>query len=202
DGFENHYLEWYGARPIEWTALAAGSTMQRAKRPIEALRFGVTRAGDLAIRIDPGRAAATDAFRDLIVELRAVPPTGDAIETRIALDAHGDCAGEAPAGVRAKARKICELLLPAESLGLAAGAAVILFLRLTLAGESVSFRGIELRRDGAPAPGPARAGSPLSPAGGELRHRLPGRGAPVVSPDRRALRAAPGRARGVPRLGV
>jgi alpha-amylase/alpha-mannosidase (GH57 family) len=150
DGFENHYLEWYGARPIEWTALAAGSTMQRAKRPIEALRFGVTRAGDLAIRIDPGRAAATDAFRDLVVELRAVPPAGDPIETRIALDAQGDCAAEAPAGVRAKARKICELLLPAESLGLVAGGAVILFLRLTLAGESVSFRGIELQRDGAP----------------------------------------------------
>ncbi|HUD72297.1 MAG TPA: glycoside hydrolase family 57 protein [Dongiaceae bacterium] len=153
DGFENHYLEWYGARPIEWTALAAGSTMQRAKRPIEALRFGITRAGDLAIRIDAGRAAATDAFHDLVVELRAVPAAGDAIETRIALDAHGDCAEAAPSGVRARARKICELLLPAESLGLAAGSAVILFLRLTMAGESVSFRGIELRRDGAPGAG-------------------------------------------------
>jgi alpha-amylase/alpha-mannosidase (GH57 family) len=148
DGFENHYLEWYGARPIEWTALAAGSTMQRAGRPIEALRFGVTRAGDLAIRIDPGRGAA-DPFRDLRVELRAIPSVGAAVETRLALDAQGDLAPGAPAGVRARGRKIGELLLPAASLGLHPGSGVILFLRLTIAGESVAFRGIDLRRDGA-----------------------------------------------------
>ena len=153
DGFENHYLEWYGARPVEWTALAAGSTMQRATRPIEALRFGMTRAGDLAIRIDPGRAAATDAFRDLRLDLRAVPPAGEAIETRVDLDARGDLAEGAPAGIRAKGRKICELLLPAEQIGLHPGGGVILYLRVTLAGESVSLRGIDLKRDGAAGAG-------------------------------------------------
>ncbi|HKQ96999.1 MAG TPA: hypothetical protein VJV75_03910, partial [Candidatus Polarisedimenticolia bacterium] len=69
-------------------------------------------------------------------------------EVGIDLDAKGDLAAGAPEGVRACARKIGEMALPAARLGLGPGGSVVLFVRLTIAGETVNFRGIDLRRDG------------------------------------------------------
>jgi len=155
DGYETGYFEWYGSARLDWSVLVPGSTMQRAKRPIECLRYGVTPGGDLVVRIDPGRAAGAAVLRGARVDLLFVRPGAGTREASAIFDEKGDLAGGSSAGLRGRARKVIELAMPAEAAGLPPGGSVILFARLHIAGEALTLKEVEVRRAG---PFPAAAG--------------------------------------------
>jgi len=155
DGYETGYFEWYGSARLDWSVLVPGSTMQRARRPIDCLRYGVTPGGDLAVRIDPGRALGAAALPGARVYLRFVRPGAGTREAAAIFDERGDLAAGSSPGLRARARKVIELALPAEAAGLPPGGAVILFARLHIAGEALTLKEVEVRRAG---PFPAAAG--------------------------------------------
>ena len=154
DGYETGYFEWYGSARLDWSVLVPGSTMQRAKRPIECLRYGVTHGGDLVVRIDPGRAAGNAILRGARVDLLFVRPGVGTREASALFDDNGDLAAGSSAGLRGRARKVIELALPAEAAGLPPGGSVILFARLHIAGEALTLKEVEVRRAG-PFPPPA-----------------------------------------------
>jgi len=155
DGYETGYFEWYGSARLDWSVLVPGSTMQRAKRPIECLRYGVTPGGDLVVRIDPGRGAGAAVLRGARVDLLFVRPGAGTREASALFDENGDLAAGSSAGLRGRARKVIELALAAETAGLPPGGAVILFARLHIAGEALTLKEVEVRRAG---PFPAAAG--------------------------------------------
>jgi alpha-amylase/alpha-mannosidase (GH57 family) len=148
DGYESAYFEWYGADRLDWPALVPGAAMQRAHRPIESLHFGITPRGDLVLRLDPGREAGPAVLRGLRIDLRFAEPGSGTREASALLDDAGDLVAGSPQGLRARGRKVLELVLPAEDVGLRPGATVILSARLQVAGEALNFREIEVRRAG------------------------------------------------------
>jgi alpha-amylase/alpha-mannosidase (GH57 family) len=146
DGYETDYFEWYGTVPIDWTALVPASTMQRAVRPLETVRAGVTPGGDLVLRLDPGRKVGPGILAGAHVELLLVRPGSGAREATVTLDDQGDPVAADPPGLKARARKILELVLPAAETAIAPGASVILFVRLRIGGETLALKEIEVRR--------------------------------------------------------
>jgi alpha-amylase/alpha-mannosidase (GH57 family) len=155
DGYETGYFEWYGAARLDGSVLVPASTMQRAERPIECLRYGVTPGGDLVVRIDPGRGAGPAVLRGARVDLLFVRPGTGTLEATAIFDDHGDLAPGSTAGLRARARKVIEIAYPADAAGLVPGGAVILFVRLHIAGEALTLKEVEVRRAG---PFPPAAG--------------------------------------------
>jgi len=155
DGYETGYFEWYGATRLDWSALVPGSTMQRAERPIDCLRYGVTPGGDLVVRIDPGRGAGAAVLCGARVDLLFVRPGTGTLEATAVFDEHGDPAPGSSSGMRARARKVIEIAYPADAAGLLPGGAVILFVRLHIAGEALTLKEVEVRRAG---PFPPAAG--------------------------------------------
>jgi alpha-amylase/alpha-mannosidase (GH57 family) len=158
DGYETDFLEWYAAAPIEGTRTLAAAAMQRARVPIASVRVGLTPSGDLCVRIDPETAAGAALLRGARVEMRLVRPDGEATVSSLALDAQGDPLEVAPPGLKARARKILEILLPAADAAVAPGGSVILFLRLVIGKETLVLREIEVRRPSS-RPRPPRPGA-------------------------------------------
>lgn len=146
DGYETGYFEWYGTTRLDWSALVPGSTMQRAERPVESLRYGVTPAGDLVVRIDPGQAAGPAVLRGARVDLLFVRPGTGTLEATAIFDERGDPAPGTSAGLRARARKVIEIACPAEAAGLPPGGTMVLFVRLHIAGEALTLKEVEVRR--------------------------------------------------------
>jgi len=167
DGFEGDYFEWHGAVRLDWGALASRGTMQAARRPFESLRYGFSRDGLFWLRIDPDRSAGERAFVGLGIDLAC--RVGDEVRhLHLDLDGNGDLkealvegpkgAGtSAPRGasVRATARKILELAVPAADIGLVPGGTARLRIRLRTGAGEVQLKEIVLR---APAAGGRRDG--------------------------------------------
>jgi len=154
DGYETDFLEWFGAAPIDGTRMVPAAAMQRAHLPIRSVRAGLSPAGDLCVRIDPEAAGGAALLNGARVEMRLLRPDGEATLAALALDAHGEPRESAPAGLRARARKVLEILLPAADAALAPGGSVILFLRLVIGKETLVLREIEVRRPASrPRPG-------------------------------------------------
>ena len=146
DGFESDYFEWYAAAPLDGATLAAGGTMQRAGRPVGALRCAVTPRGEVSLRLDPAAPGAAP-FADTRLSVRIAVPEGPVLESRLALDARGDLASAEPDGVRARARKILELSVPARAILDAGSAAARLSIVLEREGVAVPLRDVEVRWD-------------------------------------------------------
>ncbi len=159
DGYEADFFEWEGAEPIPWSRLSPASTLERARAPLESLRFGFSREGALLLRIDPPAAAAPDYFAGCLVNLsfRGNGETTRRIE--VELDGKGDLKGarleggapeEGPAGSGASAavavaRKIFEMGVPAAETGLMPGDRAVMRVRLTVGSDTVTLREIDLR---------------------------------------------------------
>ena len=146
DGFESDYFEWYAATPVDGATLAAGGTMQRAGRPVGALRCAVTPRGELSLRLDPPAPAAAP-FAGTRLSLRIAVSEGPVLESRLALDADGNLASAEPDGVRARARKILEVAVPARAILAAGPSSARLSIVLEHEGIAVPLRDLEFRWD-------------------------------------------------------
>jgi hypothetical protein len=127
--------------------------MRRAQRPIESLRFGFSPGGEFCLRLDPGRRAGPGILAGLVVELRFARDDGDAREMTIVLDETGDLREATPPSVRARARKIFEMAVPAGDAGLQPGRSVSLSVRVRIGGAVHGLRQLDLSRADAAAPG-------------------------------------------------
>lgn len=154
DGYESTYFEWCAAQPLDWAGHGPEAAMRRAQRPIESLRFGFSPRGDFCLRLDPGRRAGPGILAALVVELRFTGTDRDAREITIILDETGDLREATPPSVRARARKIFEMAVPAGAAGLQPGRSVTLSVRVRIGGMVHELREIELMRGDAGAPGP------------------------------------------------
>jgi alpha-amylase/alpha-mannosidase (GH57 family) len=160
DGYEGDYFEWQGAVRLRWTALQAGSSMQRSSADLESLRYGFSAAGDFFLRLDPDPRRGHELFPALGLDLlfRHGERT---LTVCFELDARGDlkrarrCAAGAPtvepsaefrpSAARAAARKILELALPAKELDLPAGQTAGLQVRLRASSGDLALREVGLR---------------------------------------------------------
>jgi len=159
DGYESAYFEWCAAPPLDWAGHGPDAAMRRAQRPIESLRFGFSPGGEFCLRLDPGRRAGPGILAGLVVELRFARDDGEAREMTIHLDERGDLRQATPPSVRARARKIFEMAVPAGDAGLQPGRSVSLFVRVRIGGAVHELREVELSRTdaaGAPRTGEAR----------------------------------------------
>ena len=142
DGFEGDYFEWHGALRLEWGVLASRGTMQTAQRPLESLRYGVSRDGEFCLRIDPDARSGPAGFAGLGLDL-SFRAGESARHLRLDLDDKGDLKDvvlEVPKGVphsaslgapvRAVARKVFEMAVSCQTLGLEPGMTVGLRIRL------------------------------------------------------------------------
>lgn len=144
DGFESDYFEWYAAAPIDGATLQAGGTMQRAVRPVGSLRCAVTPRGELSLRLDPP-APGPAAFASARMSVRIAVPGGPVVDSRLALDADGNLASAEPDGVRARARKILEVAVPARAILGGGPSAARLSIVLEQEGVAVPLRDVEFR---------------------------------------------------------
>jgi len=160
DGFQGDFFEWDGAVEVAWADLTPGSSMQRARRLLDSLRFGFSRTGEFLLRIDPGSQSEKGGFahfgldlafraektnRHLSVDLDG---SGDLRETSLRGAAREEGEAGMPAhasSARAAARKIFELAIPAEEVGLHPGVRASLQVHLRIAGERISLNEIDLR---------------------------------------------------------
>ena len=144
DGFESDYFEWYAAAPIDGTTLQAGGTMQRAARPVGSLRCAVTPRGELSLRLDPPGPGPAP-FASARMSVRIAVPEGPVVESRLALDADGNLVSAEPDGVRARARKILEVAVPARAILGGGPSAARLSIVLEQEGVAVPLRDVEFR---------------------------------------------------------
>jgi hypothetical protein len=147
DGFESDYFEWYAAQPLDGASLVAAGTMQRAGRPIGALRCAITPRGAVALRLDPPSPGPRPPFAGASLTLRIAAPEGAVVESHVALDADGNLAEAQPAGVRARARKILELSVPAEAILANGTERAWLSITLEQEGTPLPLRDLEFRWD-------------------------------------------------------
>ncbi len=165
DGFEDNFFEWYGAVRLSWTSLSALSTMQRSSRPVESLRFGFSRSGEFLLRLDPqhpdpARPGRRPAFAGTGLDLsfrvgerthRLLLDLGESGDLKSAsllpaVPENGRPPFEPlPSRARAVARKILELSVPFQEVGLIPGQRAGLLVRLRSPEEGVSLREIDLR---------------------------------------------------------
>jgi len=157
DGYESNYYEWCAAPAHDWSGLSPDAAMRRAQRPIESLRYGFSPRGDFCLRLDPGRRAGPGALAGLGVDLRFVREAAGAREMTVTLDAQGDLLAADPPSVRARARKIFEMAVPARDAGLLPGRSIVLFVRVRVAGVTHELREIELWRTEAAGERPPEA---------------------------------------------
>jgi hypothetical protein len=149
DGFESSVFEWYGAARLAWSSLSSDVTMQRAQRPFESLLWGVTPRGEFCLRLDPGRKAGPGVLSGIRLQLVFLRDGAGASEVDLELDAAGELRVSQPEGVRARARKVLEVVVPAAAAGLTPGRSMILLARVTVAGETITLKEIELWRGAA-----------------------------------------------------
>ena len=158
DGYEDDFFEWQGTVCLSWSSLSAPATMQRASRPVAALRFGFSRVQEFCLRLDPDPKAGRPAFAGTTLDLsfRVAERTR---QLSVELDDRGDlrradllaaAAQEEeprprPSKARAAARKILELTVPFEEVGLAPGLHAGLLVRLRTPEEGLELREIDLR---------------------------------------------------------
>jgi hypothetical protein len=173
DGYEGNFFEWCGAVAIDGDDLAPASSMQRARRPFECLRYAFSPRGEMVLRVDPGPGAPAASFAGASVELAF--RSGDRLrQVSLDLDERGDLrqarrregsaapAPGAPAGrgsrstARAAARKILEVAVPLEETGLEPGAEGILVVRLGTAAGACVLREIAVAVPASAAFLPAR----------------------------------------------
>jgi alpha-amylase/alpha-mannosidase (GH57 family) len=164
DGFEGDFFEWRGAARLTWASLGADASMQRARRPLDALHFGFSEAGELVLRLDPAAAPeaapAAAALKDLSLDLSfrlggrtrllrlELDERGELRAARLYAETLGDgeAAGTgAPSRARAAARKILELAVPCEEVGLRPGERAGLLVRLRRPEGGVALREIDLK---------------------------------------------------------
>lgn len=160
DGFEESFFEWEGAASFGWAALSPTSTLQRAERPLDSLRIGFSRSGEFLLRIDAGPQGAKPSFAGAGLHLSF--RTGDHTrQLRVQLDESGNlrCAtvsgptaqGAAegnpgrPSSTAAAARKILELAVPCEEVGLRQGERAALLVTLRTEEGEFPLREIDLR---------------------------------------------------------
>jgi alpha-amylase/alpha-mannosidase (GH57 family) len=147
DGFEGDYFEWHGAARLEWSALASRGTMQAARRPLEALRYGFTRDGWFCLRMDPVPGTSARAFAGLGIDLAF--RIGEGVRhVRLELDDMGDLKRgqpDADGSARAAARKILEVAVPCAGIGLAPGQTARLRIRLRTSSGEAPLKEILLR---------------------------------------------------------
>jgi len=157
DGYEDDFFEWQGTVCLSWPSLSVPTTMQRASRPVAALRFGFSRVREFCLRLDPDPKAGRPAFAGTTLDLsfRVAERTH---RLSVELDDRGDlrradllaaAAQEEPrprpSKARAAARKILELTVPFEEVGLAPGLHAGLLVRLGTPEEGLELREIDLR---------------------------------------------------------
>jgi len=147
DGFESDYFEWYAAPPVDGATLVAAGTMQRAGRPVGALRCAITPRGEVSVRLDPPSPGLPAPFASARMSLRIAVPAGPVVESRLALDADGNLAAAEPAGVRARARKILEVAVPARAILENGSERARLSITLEQEGTPVPLRDLEFRWD-------------------------------------------------------
>jgi alpha-amylase/alpha-mannosidase (GH57 family) len=147
DGFESDYFEWYAAPPLDGATLVAAGTMQRAGRPIGALRCAVTPRGEVTLRFDPPSPGLRAPFASTRFSVRIAVPEGPVVESRVALDADGNLASAEPAGVRARARKILEMTVPAKAILENGAERARLSITFEPGGEPMPLRDLEFRWD-------------------------------------------------------
>ncbi len=168
DGFENDFFEWQGAVAIRWDGLDPRSSMQRAQRPFEALRFGFTPDFGLVLRIDPGVAVGPAILSGIAADFSfRVGETHRQVS--VELDERGDLRQahrsdaenpqqavgcepivSRPSAARAAARKVLEISLPLEETGLEPGGEGIMVLRVRTATGTLLLREIVLIVPGPP----------------------------------------------------
>jgi alpha-amylase/alpha-mannosidase (GH57 family) len=160
DGFEGDFFEWVGAEAIPWSRLSPSSTQERAKGPLDSLRFAFSRKGDFLLRIDPPDASPPGHFASLRIEV-TFRGSGEATAgIALELDEKGDLRAarrmETPAdgsagrssgtsGAAAAARKIFEMSVPSAETGLNPGESALLRIRIERGGTSITLREIGLR---------------------------------------------------------
>jgi len=160
DGFERDFFEWEGAIRVEWTALARRSSMERAQRPLEALEFGFSRQGEFLLRLDPSAGSGPEFFKGLGLEL-IFRAESEPRHLSLAMDDQGNLqqarwwrglpAGEEAEAfhelsqARVAARKILELAVPSEEVGLVPGRRATFQIRLRRSGEELALEEVDLR---------------------------------------------------------
>jgi hypothetical protein len=147
DGFESDYFEWYTAAPMDGANLVAAGTMQRAGRAIGALRCAITPKGAIALRLDPPSPGMRAPFAGTRLSLRIAVPEGPVLESKLALDDQGNLLEAEPAGVKARARKILELSVPAQAIVANGGERARLSITLEQEGTPMPLRDLEFRWD-------------------------------------------------------
>jgi alpha-amylase/alpha-mannosidase (GH57 family) len=144
DGYESSYYEWCAARALEPGGAGEEAAMRRARLPIESLRWGVAPGGEFCLRLDPDRRAGPGVLAGLAVELRFASAESGAREVSVSLDERGDVIDAKPASVRARARKILEMTVPAADAGLVPGRPATLSVRVRVAGVVCDLGSIDL----------------------------------------------------------
>ncbi len=160
DGYEGDLFEWRAAVRLTRADLSAPAAMQRARRGVESLRYGFSRQGDFFLRLDAGPDAGPGAFGGAVLELSfrcgehtrhlrvELDEPGDLRQARLGSSetAVGESGVEArPCAVRAAARKILELAVPASALELPAVRTAGLLVRLRGRAGETALREIGLR---------------------------------------------------------
>jgi alpha-amylase/alpha-mannosidase (GH57 family) len=147
DGFESDYFEWYAAPPLDGAHLVAAGTMQRAGRTVGALRCAITPQGAIALRLDPPSPGLRAPFAGARLTLRIVVPEGPVVESTLTLDDEGNLLSAEPAGVKARARKILELSVPAQAIVANGSERARLSITLEQGGTPLPLRDLEFRWD-------------------------------------------------------
>ena len=172
DGFETNFFEWESAVRVEWAALARRSTMERSQRWLEAVEFGFTRQGEFVLRIDPSGPAWGEFFKGLGLEL-TFRADAQPRHLSVAIDEQGNArparrwtsaaagekvvsAGE-PSRAQVVARKILELSVPSEEVGLKPGTRATFQVRLKRGGEELALEEVDMKVP--PAEGTGRSWS-------------------------------------------
>jgi len=155
DGFEGDFFEWRGAVVLAAPSLDVPAAMRRAWRDVETMRYGFSRVGEFFLRFDPDRRAGPGSFAGLGVDL--VFRCGEQTRrVRLLLDDRGDLKDVVPAGVRAAARKIFELAVAGEIVGLVPGCTAGILIRLRTAKGEAPLREVAFRVPAFPPAGDRR----------------------------------------------
>ena len=160
DGFESHFFEWEGAIRVEWAALIRRSTMERSQRWLDALEFGFAKDGEFVLRMDPSAGNGKNLFKGLGVDV-AFRAESQLVHLSLAMNKEGNlqearrwrdpAAGEPkaiapePSRARVAARKILELSVPSDEVGLTPGRHASFQIRLRRGGEELVMEEVELK---------------------------------------------------------
>ncbi len=159
DGYESSFFEWLGALYLPWRSSVQGSTMQQSEQPWLGLHLAFSPKNEFLLRLDPTPEHAPHLNKKLCLDLAfhvernvrtiqvCMDEEGNVVCSRV-MDGLADSfetnQGD-PLEINGKRKKVLELAIPSEPLGLTPNKRALFLLKISTPDSTISLREIMIQ---------------------------------------------------------